>query len=146
MPFISKDWRSPGEEWVKTEEGWEKRKVLECGGLVRYRCISLMSNPIIRRRGGEVALEEDMGQCWGLGPPAAHLWKCDPQVLCIPPGGSLYLTLSCCCSKCLRLPGLTKFHTSNSCTSEQEILTNKTSARQWVVNVNKKPPLLEIVL
>ncbi|XP_073997670.1 F-box only protein 32 isoform X1 [Rhodnius prolixus] len=30
MPFISKDWRSPGEEWVKTEEGWEKKKVLEC--------------------------------------------------------------------------------------------------------------------
>lgn len=31
MPFISKDWRSPGEVWVKTEEGWEKLKVLECG-------------------------------------------------------------------------------------------------------------------
>jgi F-box protein 25/32 len=31
MPFISKDWRSPGEEWVKTEEGWEKKKILECG-------------------------------------------------------------------------------------------------------------------
>uniref|UniRef100_A0A0K8TPF9 Putative f-box n=1 Tax=Tabanus bromius TaxID=304241 RepID=A0A0K8TPF9_TABBR len=31
MPFISKDWRSPGEAWVKTEEGWEKLKVLECG-------------------------------------------------------------------------------------------------------------------
>ena len=30
MPFISKDWRSPGEHWVKTEEGWEKKKVLEC--------------------------------------------------------------------------------------------------------------------
>ncbi|XP_028174165.1 F-box only protein 32 isoform X2 [Ostrinia nubilalis] len=30
MPFISKDWRSPGEEWVKTQEGWEKKKVLEC--------------------------------------------------------------------------------------------------------------------
>lgn len=29
MPFISKDWRSPGETWVKTEEGWEKLKVLE---------------------------------------------------------------------------------------------------------------------
>lgn len=29
MPFISKDWRSPGEAWVKTEEGWEKKKVLE---------------------------------------------------------------------------------------------------------------------
>lgn len=31
MPFISKDWRSPGEAWVKTEDGWEKLKVLECG-------------------------------------------------------------------------------------------------------------------
>ncbi|XP_065204281.1 F-box only protein 32 [Planococcus citri] len=33
MPFISKDWRSPGEEWVKTEEGWEKKKILECSNL-----------------------------------------------------------------------------------------------------------------
>ncbi|XP_026462428.1 F-box only protein 25-like isoform X3 [Ctenocephalides felis] len=32
MPFISKDWRSPGEEWVKTDEGWEKKRVLECMG------------------------------------------------------------------------------------------------------------------
>lgn len=31
MPFISKDWRSPGEAWVKTDEGWERLKVLECG-------------------------------------------------------------------------------------------------------------------
>lgn len=31
MPFYSKDWRSPGEAWVKTEEGWERLKVLECG-------------------------------------------------------------------------------------------------------------------
>ncbi|KAL5292630.1 FBXO32 family protein [Megaselia abdita] len=33
MPFISKDWRSGGEIWVKTEEtgGWEKLKNLECG-------------------------------------------------------------------------------------------------------------------
>lgn len=29
MPFISKDWRSPGEEWVKTRDGWEKKRVLE---------------------------------------------------------------------------------------------------------------------
>ncbi len=34
MPFISKDWRSPGEEWVKTGEGWEKKKILECSNLV----------------------------------------------------------------------------------------------------------------
>ena len=28
MPFISKDWRSPGEEWVRYEGGWEKRKTV----------------------------------------------------------------------------------------------------------------------
>ncbi|XP_055311220.1 F-box only protein 25 [Sitodiplosis mosellana] len=38
MPFISKDWRSPGEAWVKTDDGWEKLKVLECGK--RKRCSS----------------------------------------------------------------------------------------------------------
>lgn len=29
MPFIGRDWRSPGEAWVKTGEGWEKKKILE---------------------------------------------------------------------------------------------------------------------
>lgn len=30
MPFIGKDWRSPGEAWVKTEEGsWEKLKIMD---------------------------------------------------------------------------------------------------------------------
>ncbi|KPJ02134.1 hypothetical protein RR46_03409 [Papilio xuthus] len=43
MPFISKDWRSPGEEWVKTEEGWEKKKVLECTA-PRYAAISNFNN------------------------------------------------------------------------------------------------------
>lgn len=38
MPFISKDWRSPGEEWVKTQEGWEKKKVLEC---TAQRCAAI---------------------------------------------------------------------------------------------------------
>ena len=28
MPFISKDWRSPGEEWVKYDGGWEKKSVV----------------------------------------------------------------------------------------------------------------------
>lgn len=42
MPFISKDWRSPGEAWVKTDDGWEKLKVLECGK--RKRCNSECSN------------------------------------------------------------------------------------------------------
>ncbi|CAK1586509.1 unnamed protein product [Parnassius mnemosyne] len=43
MPFISKDWRSPGEEWVKTQEGWEKKKVLECT-MQRYPDISNSNN------------------------------------------------------------------------------------------------------
>lgn len=47
MPFISKDWRSPGEEWVKTVEGWEKKKILECANnktlslLLRYVIVPL---------------------------------------------------------------------------------------------------------
>lgn len=24
MPFLGQDWRSPGQSWVKTEEGWKK--------------------------------------------------------------------------------------------------------------------------
>lgn len=32
MPFVSKDWRDPGENWVKTEEGWEKRKIVAYEG------------------------------------------------------------------------------------------------------------------
>jgi len=30
MPFFAKDWRSPGEVWIKTDDGWEKQKILEC--------------------------------------------------------------------------------------------------------------------
>lgn len=37
MPFYAKDWRSPGESWIKTEDGWEKLKVLETN---RRRLIS----------------------------------------------------------------------------------------------------------
>lgn len=29
MPFLGKDWRSNGDEWIKTEQGWERIKVLE---------------------------------------------------------------------------------------------------------------------
>ncbi len=29
MPFLGKDWRSSGDEWIKTEQGWERLKVLE---------------------------------------------------------------------------------------------------------------------
>ena len=31
MSCVSKDWRDPGDEWVKTGEGWEKIKVVNCG-------------------------------------------------------------------------------------------------------------------
>jgi len=27
MPFIGEDWRGPGEDWVKSEDGWEIRKI-----------------------------------------------------------------------------------------------------------------------
>ncbi|KAG1668873.1 F-box only protein 25 [Nymphon striatum] len=29
MPFIGQDWRSPGELWIKTEIGWEKKKIFD---------------------------------------------------------------------------------------------------------------------
>lgn len=29
MPFLGRDWRSPGEAWVKTPKGWERKKILE---------------------------------------------------------------------------------------------------------------------
>ena len=27
MPFISQDWRGPGEDWVRGQDGWETRRV-----------------------------------------------------------------------------------------------------------------------
>jgi len=27
MPFISRDWRGPGEEWIKCQDGWEIRRM-----------------------------------------------------------------------------------------------------------------------
>jgi F-box protein 25/32 len=30
MFFYQKDWRSSGEKWIKTENGWERLKVIEC--------------------------------------------------------------------------------------------------------------------
>lgn len=29
MPFFGRDWRSPGEVWIKTDDGWERMKILE---------------------------------------------------------------------------------------------------------------------
>ena len=39
MPFISQDWRGPGEDWVKAEDGWEIKKVsvMERDGVKRRR-------------------------------------------------------------------------------------------------------------
>lgn len=27
MPFLGRDWRSPGDQWVRTSEGWEKLRL-----------------------------------------------------------------------------------------------------------------------
>ncbi|KAI7691621.1 hypothetical protein SSS_05594 [Sarcoptes scabiei] len=35
MPFIGQDWRSPGEVWIKTIEGWEPMKLLRKSHFVR---------------------------------------------------------------------------------------------------------------
>ena len=39
MPFISQDWRGPGEDWVKVDDGWEIRKVsvMQRDGVKRRR-------------------------------------------------------------------------------------------------------------
>ena len=29
MPFISQDWRGPGEDWIKSQDGWEIRRVTD---------------------------------------------------------------------------------------------------------------------
>lgn len=26
MPFLGQDWRSPGWNWIKTEDGWKRRE------------------------------------------------------------------------------------------------------------------------
>ncbi|XP_054153074.1 F-box only protein 32-like [Oppia nitens] len=35
MPFIGRDWRSPGEVWIKTDEGWERMKLLQNSAFLR---------------------------------------------------------------------------------------------------------------
>ena len=41
MPFLSKDWRGPGEDWVKCQDGWEIRRMMDSGdeeeGVVKRR-------------------------------------------------------------------------------------------------------------
>lgn len=37
MPFIGQDWRSPGEVWIKTIEGWEPMKLLRKSHFVRHQ-------------------------------------------------------------------------------------------------------------
>ena len=39
MPFISQDWRGPGEDWVKVDDGWEIKKVsvMQRDGVKRRR-------------------------------------------------------------------------------------------------------------
>lgn len=60
MPFISKDWRSPGEEWVRYDGGWEKKSVLTINEspemighldlLVTEKKQEIKCNTIIRRK------------------------------------------------------------------------------------------------
>ena len=46
MPFIGQDWRSPGEEWVKYDGGWEKKSVvtLQDNVTVKHLDLSLCKN------------------------------------------------------------------------------------------------------
>lgn len=80
MPFISKDWRSPGEEWVKTQEGWEKKKVLECTAQ-RYAAITNYNNTDdsqqMSRRGEESRAEHSSAAV----PPHCHITlKCTREI------------------------------------------------------------------
>ncbi|CAK9303565.1 unnamed protein product [Gordionus sp. m RMFG-2023] len=35
MPFIGKDWRSPGHKWIRLEDGWEEIKLLDSSGRIK---------------------------------------------------------------------------------------------------------------
>lgn len=43
MPFLSRDWRSPGDQWVRTSEGWERLK------LWRIKIFERMNENILAR-------------------------------------------------------------------------------------------------
>ncbi|XP_056017909.1 F-box only protein 25-like isoform X2 [Ostrea edulis] len=43
MPFLSRDWRSPGDQWVRTNEGWERLK------LWRIKIFERMNENILAR-------------------------------------------------------------------------------------------------
>jgi F-box protein 25/32 len=43
MPFLGRDWRSPGDQWVRTTEGWEKL------GLWRLKLFENLNENVIRR-------------------------------------------------------------------------------------------------
>ncbi|EEC18263.1 conserved hypothetical protein [Ixodes scapularis] len=51
MPFIGRDWRSPGEAWVKTGEGWEKKKILEFYCCSADRCTNVSPKELSRHIG-----------------------------------------------------------------------------------------------
>ena len=60
MPFISKDWRSPGELWVKRKSGtWEKVKILQF-----LRLVSLFSLANIWYYRGTQDSETTIDWCW----------------------------------------------------------------------------------
>jgi F-box protein 25/32 len=43
MPFLGQDWRSPGEQWVRTAEGWERL------GLWRLKLFENLNENVLRR-------------------------------------------------------------------------------------------------
>ncbi|XP_047993347.1 F-box only protein 32 isoform X1 [Leguminivora glycinivorella] len=81
MPFISKDWRSPGEEWVKTQEGWEKKKVLECTAQ-RYPAIANYNNTADQPKSwSQEGDEGEKGDSVARVPPHCHITiKCTREI------------------------------------------------------------------
>jgi len=50
MPFLSRDWRGPGEDWVKCQDGWETRKVAIASGQLVINSDSEIVDTDRRRR------------------------------------------------------------------------------------------------
>jgi len=60
MPFLGKDWRSSGEQWIKTEHGWERIKVLECIlDHINSQLIKEASQPTLKRNSSFDTITDD---------------------------------------------------------------------------------------
>jgi len=75
MPFIGKDWRSPGEAWVKTDEGsWEKLKILETSALLMRGRGQPSTSPIPHDRSGfNSSGESSDGDCSDTDSPSSPI-------------------------------------------------------------------------